>query len=69
MKINKLTQAQYDRELAAGNIDENSLYLTPDDDYTNDDTLKQISSGVKDTMKKYTKTWKKIFQMRLSIMI
>lgn len=32
LKINKLTQAQYDRELAAGNIDENALYLTPDED-------------------------------------
>lgn len=31
LKINKLTQAQYDRELAAGRIDENALYLTPDD--------------------------------------
>lgn len=31
LKIHKLTQAQYDRELAAGNIDENALYLTPDD--------------------------------------
>lgn len=30
LKIHKLTQAQYDRELAAGNIDENALYLTPD---------------------------------------
>lgn len=29
LKIHKLTQAQYDRELAAGNIDENALYLTP----------------------------------------
>jgi hypothetical protein len=26
-----LTQAQYDRELKAGNIDENALYLTPDE--------------------------------------
>ena len=32
LKIHKLTQAQYERELAAGNIDENALYLTPDDD-------------------------------------
>lgn len=32
LKIHKLTQAQYDRELAAGNLDENALYLTPDDD-------------------------------------
>ena len=28
LKINKLTQKQYDRELEAGNIDENALYLT-----------------------------------------
>ena len=32
LKIHKLTQAQYDRELAAGNLDENALYLTPDED-------------------------------------
>lgn len=32
LKIHKLTQAQYDRELAAGNIDPSALYLTPDDD-------------------------------------
>lgn len=31
LKIHKLTQQQYDRELAAGNIDESALYLTPDD--------------------------------------
>lgn len=31
LKIHKLTQAQYDRELAAGNIKENELYLTPDE--------------------------------------
>jgi hypothetical protein len=30
LKIHKLTQAQYDRELSASNIDENALYLTPD---------------------------------------
>lgn len=30
LKIHKLTQDQYDRELAAGNIDANALYLTPD---------------------------------------
>lgn len=29
LKINKLTQAQYDRELEAGRINENELYLTP----------------------------------------
>lgn len=32
LKIHKLTQAQYDREAAAGNIDETALYLTPDED-------------------------------------
>lgn len=32
LKIHKLTQAQYDREAAAGNIDENALYLTPDEE-------------------------------------
>lgn len=31
LKIHKLTQTQYDRALAAGNIDENALYLTPDE--------------------------------------
>ena len=29
LKIHKLTQEQYDRELAANNIDENAIYLTP----------------------------------------
>lgn len=32
LQIHKLTKAQYDRELAAGNIDENALYLTPDEE-------------------------------------
>lgn len=32
LKIHKLTQAQYERELAAGNIDEYALYLTPDEE-------------------------------------
>lgn len=31
LKIHKLTKAQYERELAAGNIDPNALYLTPDE--------------------------------------
>lgn len=30
LKIHKLTQEQYDRELENGNIDETALYLTPD---------------------------------------
>ena len=32
LKIHKLTQDQYDRELAAGRIDPNALYLTPDEE-------------------------------------
>ena len=31
LKIHKLSQAQYERELLAGNIDPTALYLTPDD--------------------------------------
>lgn len=34
LKIHRLTQAQYDRELQAGRIDENALYLTPDESST-----------------------------------
>lgn len=32
LKIHKLTKAQYDRELANGTIDENALYITPDEE-------------------------------------
>lgn len=32
LKIHKLTQEQYDRELAVGNLDETALYLTPDEE-------------------------------------
>ena len=32
LKIHKLTQTQYNRELELGNIDENALYLTPDEE-------------------------------------
>lgn len=31
LKIHKLTQSQYDRELENGNIDENAIYLTPNE--------------------------------------
>jgi hypothetical protein len=33
LNIHKLSQAQYDREKAAGNLDESALYLTPASDY------------------------------------
>ena len=32
LKINKLTKAQYEAALAAGNINENELYMTPEED-------------------------------------
>ncbi len=32
LKIHKLTQEQYNRELEAGRIDENAIYLTPDEE-------------------------------------
>lgn len=48
LKIHKLTQAQYERELAAGRIDENALYLTPDDNYSNED-IDTILAGKSDT--------------------
>ena len=39
LKIHKLTQAQYERELEAGNIDTTALYLTPDEKINIDSTL------------------------------
>ena len=45
LKINKLSQSQYDRELESGNIDENALYLTPDESV--DLASPQTVSGVK----------------------
>lgn len=31
LKIHKLTRKQYERELEAGRIDKNAIYLTPDE--------------------------------------
>lgn len=45
LKIHKLTQEQYERELAAGRIDENALYLTPDESISVDDVLSDISTN------------------------
>ena len=44
LKIHKLTKDQYDRELSAGRIDRNSLYLIPDESAEIDATL--TKSGV-----------------------
>ena len=45
LKIHKLTQEQYDRELAAGNLDETALYLTPDEpvDLSGYATIEQLN--------------------------
>lgn len=43
LKIHKLTQAQYDRELQNGTLDENALYLTPDS------SSEQIESAIRDS--------------------
>lgn len=34
LKIHKLTQEQYEREVLSGNIDVSALYLTPDEEKT-----------------------------------
>lgn len=46
LKIIKLTQEQYDREAAAGNLDENALYLTPDEatDLSGYATVEQLNT-------------------------
>ena len=53
LKIHKLTQAQYERELNAGNIDETALYLTPYEnvdfgEYVTKDQVESLSSEVVD---------------------
>ena len=48
LKIHKLTQEQYDRELSSGNIDTNALYLTPDEEIDLSDyaTIEYVDSKV-----------------------
>ena len=55
LKIHKLTQEQYDRELAAGRIDPNALYLTPDKEvdmsiYATESYVNDAIVGIKDGM-------------------
>ena len=46
LKIHKLTQEQFDREKAAGNIDANAIYLTPDEatDLSGYATVEQLNA-------------------------
>lgn len=55
LKIHKLTQEQYNRELAAGNIDESALYLTPDEEldlsgYATKEYADEVAAAVKDDL-------------------
>ena len=49
LKIHKLTEAQYNRELEAGNLDENALYLVPDEEcYTKSEIDNMVFISVED---------------------
>jgi hypothetical protein len=48
LKIHKLTKEQYERELEAGRIDENALYLTPNEDETITDITLSVSGKAAD---------------------
>lgn len=43
LKINQLTQAQYEAALASGTINENELYATPDDNELDTTTFLRVS--------------------------
>ena len=50
LKIHRLTQEQYDRELAAGRLDANAIYLTPDEgvDFTGYATEEYVKAATED---------------------
>lgn len=52
LKIHKLTQEQYEREREAGRLDENAIYLTPDEatDLSGYVTTEQLNSAVDDAL-------------------
>ena len=51
LKIHKLSKAQYERELAAGRIDPNALYLTPDEPINNATTTESGLMSAEDKEK------------------
>lgn len=62
LKIHKLSQAQYDRELEAGRIDETALYLTPDNmDGANLATGSYVGTGSGTKSLTFTQTPKIVF--------
>lgn len=52
LKIHKLSKAQYERELASGRIDENALYLTPDEavDLSPYATIEQLDDAIESAL-------------------
>jgi hypothetical protein len=45
LQIHKLSKAQYERELASGRIDENALYLTPDNTTDDGENLPTVTKN------------------------
>ena len=61
LKIHKLTQEQYERELNAGRIDESAIYLTPYKEvdlsgYATQEQINLLSSEI-DKLKASVETW------------
>jgi hypothetical protein len=59
LKIYKMTREQYERERAAGRIDEHALYLTPDNGpdlsgYAAKNDLANTMNGILANSKEYT---------------
>ena len=50
LNIHKLTQEQYNRELLAGNIDENALYFTTDDKQGQIDSINETLSEIQEEL-------------------
>lgn len=46
LKIHRLTQAQYDRELESGNLDEGAWYLTPCEEYATKAELEELRNEI-----------------------
>lgn len=62
LKIHKLTNEEYDKALANGTVDENALYLTPDEEidlsgYVTKDELAYMDSAVAQKTQVQIITW------------
>lgn len=59
LKIHKMSREQYERELAAGRIDEHALYITPDEEldlsgYATKEGLAETAAATLASAKEYT---------------